>query len=133
MEHCFSLTGYESQNEILRKEKDNVKRDFETKLERLKNDKESLSNTVMETRDIKRQYDVLQREVQEKNTVIERLQVIKNTLENERNTFRREVNNLRTQINTFKDQERVSRDELQVSFITLSLHEILNHSLTLIQ
>lgn len=80
----------------------------------MRTDKESLSNSLIETRDAKRQTDMLQREVHEKTTVIERLQVIRNTLENERNTFKKEANNLRSQLNILKDQERVNRDEIQV-------------------
>ena len=98
----------------MNREKSNVKRDFETKLESIRTDKESLSSSLMEARDAKRQADLLQREVQEKNTVIERLQVIRTTLENERNTFKKEANNLRSQLNALKDQERVNRDEIQV-------------------
>ena len=93
-----------------------MKRDFESKLETIRTDKETLSNSLIESRDAKRQVDVLQREVQEKNTVIERLQVIKNTLESERNAFKKEVNNLRSITNTLKDQERVFKDEIQVIF-----------------
>lgn len=98
----------------MNREKGNVKRDFETKLESIRSDKESLSNSLLETRDAKRQADLLHREVQEKNTVIERLQVIRTTLENERNTFKKEANSLRSQLNAFKDQERIARDEIQV-------------------
>ena len=115
----FLSKGYESQIEILRKEKINIKRDLESKIESIKTDKESLSNSVLESRESRRQVDVLQKEVHEKNTIIERLQIIKNTIESERNTFRKEVNTLRTQINTLKDQERISRDELQVKIIKL--------------
>ena len=108
------LSGYETQIDVLNREKTNIKRDFEVKVESMRTDKESLSNSLLETRDAKRQTDMLQREVSEKNTVIERLQVIRNTLENERNTFKKEANNLRSQLNTLKDQERVNRDEIQV-------------------
>ena len=111
--------GYESQVDILNREKTNAKRDFETKLESMRTDKESLSNSLLESRDAKRQVDMLQREVQEKNTVIERLQVIRTTLESERNTFRKETNNLRTQINALKDQERITRDEIQVCVFSI--------------
>ena len=108
------LIGYETQIDALAREKTNIKRDFEVKVENMRTDKESLSNSLTETRDAKRQADILQREVQEKNTVIERLQVVRSTLENERNTFKKEANVLRSQLNTLKDQERANRDEIQV-------------------